>query len=43
MNTIRGEKDFDNGGEVVLNGTIETDCLDTGSTFEPREYSRVSD
>ena len=37
MNTTRGEKDFDNGGEVVLNGTIETDCLDTGSTFEPRD------
>ena len=37
MNTRRGEKDFDNGGETVLNGTLETDCLDTNSTFEPRD------
>jgi len=37
INTIRGEKDFDNGGEVVLNGTITTSCLTTSSTFEPRD------
>ena len=37
MNTTRGEKDFDNGGQIVLNGTVETDCLDTNSTFEPRD------
>ena len=37
MNTIRGEKDFDNGGDVVFNGSIATDCLDTNSTFEPRD------
>ena len=37
MNTIRGEKDFDNGGETVLNGTITTSCLTTSSTFEPRD------
>ena len=36
MNTLRGEKDFDNGGNVVLNGSIETDCFSTSSTFEPR-------
>ena len=37
MNTTRGEKDFDNGGEIVFNGSIETNCYDTGSTFEPRD------
>ena len=37
MNTIRGEKDFENGGDIVFNGAIETDCFDTNSTFEPRD------
>tara|TARA_B100000579_G_scaffold197867_1_gene161731 strand:+ start:16526 stop:18769 length:2244 start_codon:yes stop_codon:yes gene_type:complete len=37
MNTLRGEKDFDNGGEVVFNGSIETLCYSTNSTFEPRD------
>ena len=37
MNTLRGEKDFDNGGDPVYNGTIITDCLSTSSTFEPRD------
>ena len=37
MNTLRGEKDFDYGGESVFNGTIETLCLSTSSTFEPRD------
>ena len=37
MNTLRGEKDFDNGGEIVFNGSIETSCLYTSSTFEPRD------
>ena len=37
MNTIRGEKDFEEGGEIVLNGSIETECFDTNSTFEPRD------
>ena len=37
MNNARGDKDFDNGGEVVLNGLIETACLSTTSTFEPRD------
>ena len=37
MNTVRGDKDFDNGGEVVLNGVVETDCFDTEQTFEPRD------
>ena len=37
MNTLRGEKDFDNGGNAVLNGSIETDCFSTSSTFEPRD------
>ena len=37
MNTTRGEKDFDEGGEVVMNGSVETSCFDTSSTFEPRD------
>ena len=37
INTFRGEKDFDNGGEVVLNGSVETSCYSTSSTFEPRD------
>ncbi len=37
MNTLRGEKDFDNGGNVALNGNIETECYTTSSTFEPRD------
>ena len=37
MNTLRGEKDFDNGGNVALNGDIETECYTTSSTFEPRD------
>ena len=37
MNTLRGEKDFDNGGDVVFNGNFETTCLSTNSTFEPRD------
>ena len=36
MNTLRGEKDFENGGEVVFNGSSLTDCFSTNSTFEPR-------
>ena len=37
INTFRGEKDFDNGGEIVLNGNIETSCYSSSSTFEPRD------
>ena len=37
MNTLRSEKDFDYGGEVVFNGSTETTCLSTSSTFEPRD------
>ena len=37
MNTLRGEKDFDNGGTSVYNGSILTDCFSTISTFEPRD------
>ena len=37
MNVFRGEKDFDNGGDVVFNGDIETSCYSTTSTFEPRD------
>ena len=37
MNTLRGEKDFDDGGDIVFNGSIETTCLSTNSTFEPRD------
>ena len=36
MNTLRGEKDFENGGEEVFNGSSLTDCFSTNSTFEPR-------
>lgn len=36
MNVFRGEKDFDNGGDIVFNGDIETSCYSTTSTFEPR-------
>ena len=36
MNTLRGEKDFENGGDVVYNGSSLTDCFSTNSTFEPR-------
>ena len=37
MNTQRGEKDFENGGDVVYNGSSLTDCFSTNSTFEPRD------
>ena len=37
MNTLRGEKDFENGGDLVFNGSSETDCFSTSSTFEPRD------
>ena len=37
MNTLRGEKDFENGGDVVYNGSSLTDCFSTNSTFEPRD------
>ncbi|MBJ05002.1 MAG: hypothetical protein CMP65_03780 [Flavobacteriales bacterium] len=37
MNTLRGEKDFDNGGTSVYNGSIMTECFSTSSTFEPRD------
>jgi len=37
INTFRGEKDFDNGGNVVLNGSVETSCYSTTTTFEPRD------
>ena len=36
MNTLRGEKDFENGGDIVFNGSSLTDCFSTNSTFEPR-------
>jgi len=37
MNTLRGEKDFDMGGNIALNGNIETECYTTTNTFEPRD------
>ena len=37
MNTLRGEKDFETGGEIVYNGEIATSCYSTSSTFEPRD------
>ena len=37
MNTLRGEKDFENGGDVVFNGSSLTDCFSTNTTFEPRD------
>ena len=37
MNTLRGEKDFQTGGEIVYNGEVATSCYSTSSTFEPRD------
>ena len=37
INTIRGEKDFDMGGDPVFNGSVETTCFSTNNTFEPRD------
>jgi len=37
MNTLRGEKDFEAGGDVAFNGSVETTCFYTSSTFEPRD------
>ena len=37
MNNTRGDKDFDNGGDIVFNGSIATTCQSTSSTFEPRD------
>ncbi|MBF25823.1 MAG: hypothetical protein CMP49_04835 [Flavobacteriales bacterium] len=37
MNNLIGDKDFDNGGDIVYNGINETTCLSTSSTFEPRD------
>ena len=37
INTLRGEKDFDMGGDIVFNGSVETACFSTNNTFEPRD------
>lgn len=37
INTLRGEKDFDMGGDIVFNGSVETTCYSTNNTFEPRD------
>lgn len=37
INTFRGEKDFVSGGDIVFNGSVETACYSTSSTFEPRD------
>ena len=37
MNTLKRRKYFENGGDVVFNGSSLTDCFSTNSTFEPRD------
>ena len=37
MNSFRNDKDFDMGGNVVMNGNITTACFSTNATFEPRD------
>ena len=37
INSIRSNKDFDNGGELVFNGIYETDCYVSDYSFEPRD------
>ena len=37
INSIRSNKDFDNGGEIVFNGDEETNCFVSEFTFEPRD------
>lgn len=37
MNSSRGYKDFDEGGSMVSNGGVNTDCYMTTDTWEPRD------
>lgn len=37
VNSSRSNKDFDEGGSVVLNGTVETECFADSNSFEPRD------
>lgn len=37
VNSSRSNKDFDNGGSVVMNGSVETECYADGDSFEPRD------
>lgn len=37
INSTRSNKDFDNGGELVFNGSEETFCNASDYTFEPRD------
>lgn len=37
INSYRSDKDFENGGDIVFNGNIITNCFGTSQTFEPRE------
>ncbi len=37
MNSLRGYKDFDEGGVVVYNGVSATNCKYTSNTWEPRD------
>ena len=37
INSIRSNKDFDYGGEIVFNGDEETNCFVSEFTFEPRD------
>ncbi|MGB0427455.1 MAG: endonuclease [Flavobacteriales bacterium] len=37
INSARSNKDFDNGGTIVNNGTTPTDCKSTENSWEPRD------
>ena len=37
VNSLRSDKDFDVGGDIVMNGDVETECFSTNLTFEPRD------
>ena len=41
INSIRSNKDFDYGGEIVFNGDEETNCFVSEFTFEPRDEVKV--
>lgn len=37
VNSTRSNKDFDDGGSLVLNGGVETECYADSDSFEPRD------
>ncbi len=37
INSLRGYRDFDIGGNVVYNGQVATECKYTSTTWEPRD------